>query len=294
VTAGRRRRRAESETHVGVISGLSKVTTAQERGICLALSSIDSDDDHGRPVLHHGCGPGADVVAHRFVRRRGGWLVHGHPASDTLVSHAILNNLDDRKKSASRGNRDAGILAASRIILVVMPYPRYGPRSGQPDFPAMIRAAEAAGKTIVYVPETADQQGPAERGTVLKPVAGSGTPSPAGKDAAGTSRQGGNDARTAAGNHDPRQPAEPGRDRRAVPEILAEWHKIAVRTLGARAEVRDSAGPVVVVLIVGGKAVDQFPVPRGRDKALKYVREFDEKVKRHRVHAPELLTDEWR
>jgi hypothetical protein len=173
-----------------------------------------------------------------------------------------VNNLDDREKSKGRRERDAGILSASSIVLVVLPYPRYGPRYGQPDFLTLIGAAEAAGKKIIYVSETAGQQGVAAQVPALKPAAGATAPSPPGKDAAGADRQSRNDAWADIGNHDPGQSTGRGRDKRAVSEILDEWDKIAVRTLGTRAEVRDSGVPVVVVLMVGGKAVDQFPCAR--------------------------------
>lgn len=296
MSRNRGRRRHGPEIHVGLISGLAKVTEEQKQAICLALSRMDSDDGGGRPVLHHGCGPGADVVAHLFVRRRGGWLVHGHPASDVIASHGIVDILDARNKSEGRGRRDASILAASSIILVVLPCPRYSPVPGQPDLPTMIRAAESAGKRIIYIKEAAGRQGsPATQGTALKPAAGAAPPSLQGNDAGKPDRQGENGTLGANRDHGPRRSTRAAAgDRRAVSQILNEWEQIAVRTLGTRAEVHDSATSVVVVLMVDGKEIDEFPVPEGRDKALKYVRTFDAKAKRHRVHAPELLVDEWR
>jgi hypothetical protein len=296
VSRNGKRRRHGPEIHVGLISGLAKITEEQKRAICLALSRIDSDDGGGRPVLHHGCGPGADVVAHLFVRRRGGWLVHGHPASDVIASHGIVNILDVRNKSEDRGRRDASILAASSIVLVVLPCPRYSPLPGQPDLPTLIKAAESAGKRIIYIQETAGRErSPAAQGAALKSPAGATTPSLPGNGAAGPpARENGAPAPTS--DHGSRRSTTPAavEGKRVVSQILDEWEQIAVRTLGARAEVHDDGTPVVVILMVGGKAVDQFAVPEGRDKALKYVRAFDEKAKRHRVHAPELLVDEWR
>jgi hypothetical protein len=178
-------------THVGVIGCRPSLTPAQrgDLGRTLALIGLNH---HGPITLHHGCGPGADEVAHQFVRKLGGWRIHGHPASDTVggsTGHAkgIMRDLDVAHKSKPCTERNADIVNASRILVVIPPYPENDKRSSRSATWTAIRMARAAHREIMYVPRPRSQQEPGTRRAAKKQgaVAAAGE-----KDATWAARQG--------------------------------------------------------------------------------------------------------
>jgi hypothetical protein len=180
-----------SGTHVGVIDCRPSLTSAQrgELGRTLALIGLNH---HGSLTFHHGCGLGADEVAHQIVRKLGGWRIHGHPASDivggsTGRTMGIIRDLDVAHKSKPCAERNADIVNASHVLVVISPYPENDARSLRSGAWTAIRMAMAADLEIMYVPRPTRQQEPVTRKAARKPgaVAAAGA-----KDVTWAARQG--------------------------------------------------------------------------------------------------------
>lgn len=125
--------RAIPETHVGVASCRLLLTSAQRGGLGRVLANLALNRD-GRLVLHHGCGAGADEIAHHIVRKLGGWRIHGHPGASAAngLSRSVwrtMGDLDVVHKRKSDPERDADIVSASQILIAIPAYPEDDPRS---------------------------------------------------------------------------------------------------------------------------------------------------------------------
>ena len=158
-----------SETHVGVIGNVTVLTPVQRSKLAYALASIALGAS-GRLVLHHGCGEGADEIAHQMVRLLGGWQIHGHPAqAGSGSSHhgqravTAMEDLDVGHGLKPPAERDADIVKASTVLIIA------GPFQGDPIHAAKLgigeanRAAEKAIKEIFYLHPSAVQRGPSSR-----------------------------------------------------------------------------------------------------------------------------------
>jgi hypothetical protein len=123
-------RKPVSGTHVGVISNGSNLTRAQRATLKRTFIQI-AFNNPGRVILHHGCGRGADEFAHRFARERGNWRIRGHPRkADHHQSHSqtiLTCELDEIAGGKPRRERDADIVDASDIVVVVLPYAQPSP-----------------------------------------------------------------------------------------------------------------------------------------------------------------------
>ena len=154
-------------TRVGVTCCRPPLTTAQLGNLGRVLAGIGLTHD-GPLVLHHGCSPGADEVAHRIVRKLGGWRIHGHPGRDVADGSPgrvqdTLSDLDVVHESKPHSERNADIVNVSHILVAVLPYPEDDPRSLQSETWMMIRMGRAAGREIIYVPRKGRAQEPNSR-----------------------------------------------------------------------------------------------------------------------------------
>lgn len=273
--------RKKSVTHVGLISSGPTLTPSQRIALGQTLALIGFKHP-GRVFLHHGCQAGADEFAHNIARALRGWRIHGHPSHEEDgsatpwgkgIRPGMVGAPDVVHYSVRRNDRDIDILRVCDIILVVLPYPEYSRKNGQPGILGMIVAAESDGREVLCIPEMQD------RGE--RPVPGMPAALAASADApSGTAK-----VRTSAG---PKSIAA----NRGVPVVrkvsatLDEWYEDAIRTLGARAEVQDDVSPVLVLFKIAGKVFGQFPEPRGREVALKYVNAFNKRVAAGRLNPP--------
>src|SRR5262245_21358738 len=101
------------------------LTPSQRATLSRALALIRFNNP-GPLILHHGCDQGADEIAHRFARKSSDWLIHGHPASrpTTDPRHpqtGMLRELNHQAVGKPRDQRDADIVNASYIVVVVLP-----------------------------------------------------------------------------------------------------------------------------------------------------------------------------
>jgi len=163
-------------THVGVASCRPLLTSRQRGELGRVLASLTLNRDT-QLVLHHGCGPGADEVAHHVVRKLGGWRIHGHPspaATDGLSRSArhTIGDLDVVHGSKPGPERDADIVSASQILVAVPAFPEDNPQSSQSRTWTMVHLARTAGLEIIYVPQTRRTLGSA---VPPEPIPGQGT-----------------------------------------------------------------------------------------------------------------------
>lgn len=138
----------ERGTHVGVISNGSDLTSARQGALSRTLTQIALYNP-GLLLLHHGCGRGADEFAHSFARRLGGWRIHGHPVRDAPGSPPrhitqLTRELGYLAASKPRYERDADIVSASRIVVVVLPHPHR-------EIWKLLHQAALAGRVVIYV-----------------------------------------------------------------------------------------------------------------------------------------------
>jgi hypothetical protein len=84
----------------------------------------------------------------------------------------------------------------------------------------------------------------------------------------------------------PAVPAQPG--------IPREWRDIAVRTLGAKAEVQETDAVVLVILTSGGKVLAKYPEPRSRTVADSEAAAFNKEIATGKLNPPEVQVDNWR
>ena len=143
-------------THVAVAGRRPSITLAQRGELGRVLAALGLHHD-GRLVLHHGCSPGVDEVAHHIVRKLGGWRIHGHPGPEAAKgsyesAQRTRRDLDVVHRSKPHPERDADIVNASHILVAVPDFPEDDPRSSQSETWMMIRMARAAGLEIIYVP----------------------------------------------------------------------------------------------------------------------------------------------
>jgi hypothetical protein len=76
--------------------------------------------------------------------------------------------------------------------------------------------------------------------------------------------------------------------------IPVEWYEMAVRTLGASADVQDDGSSVRLVLKSGGKVIAEVPAPRGREAAASSATAFNRETAKRKLNPPEALADAWR
>ena len=149
-------RKPVSGTHVGVISNGSSLTRAQRATVKRTFARI-AFNNPGRVILHHGCGRGADEFAHRFARERGNWRIRGHPRkADHHQPHSptiLTRELDEIAGGKPRRERDADIVNASDIVVVVLPYT-------QPSVWTLLQAAARTGRTVICIPNGEPQPSP--------------------------------------------------------------------------------------------------------------------------------------
>lgn len=123
-------RKTSSGTHVGVIGDGGTLTPSQRAALSRGLAQIRFSNP-GRLTLHHGCGQGADETAHRFARKSSDWLIDGPPASRPAADPrhpqtGMLRELNHQAAGKPRGQRDVGIVSASHIVVMVLPYHQPG------------------------------------------------------------------------------------------------------------------------------------------------------------------------
>jgi hypothetical protein len=75
-------RRADSVVHVSLIGHSAALTAKELAELRSILGGARQPGTGGYLVLHHGCRPGSDEVAHRIVRRWPAWRIEGHPGTD--------------------------------------------------------------------------------------------------------------------------------------------------------------------------------------------------------------------
>lgn len=191
-----------SETHVGVIGNLPVPTPVQRTKLAHALASIALGKS-GRLVLHHGCGEGADEVAHQMVRLLGGWQIHGHPAQtdggDSLHRRRAKSGMDDldvRHQMKPPVERDADIVEASTILIIAGPCDGDPIHAAKPGIGAANRAAGRAVREIFYLHPPAVQRKPSRQTDGAKRATARAAATAGVKDVTWAVRQGREDRKT--------------------------------------------------------------------------------------------------
>ena len=185
-----------SETHVGVIGNLPVPTPVQRTKLAHALASIALGKS-GRLVLHHGCGEGADEVAHQMVRLLGGWQIHGHPAQTDggdsphrRRTKSDMDDLDVRHQMKPPVERDADIVEASAILIIAGPYDGDPIHAAKPGIGAANRAAGKAVREIFYLHPPAVQRKPSRQTDGAKRATARAAAAAGVKDVSSPARQG--------------------------------------------------------------------------------------------------------
>lgn len=255
------RRERSGGTHVGVISNGGTLTPNQRAPLSRALALIRFNNP-GRLTIHHGCGQGADEIAHRFARKSSDWLIYGHPASRPAtdpghLQTGMLRELNHQAAGKPRDQRDADIVNASHIVVVVLPY-------HQPGIREKLAAASAAGRKVVYVPRNQSQPNPLAGKTIppqaTAPVTRSTAtasythPSPEQQPRQHPAEPAARKA-VSAPRTTPATSARPARKRFGFPD---EWYEAAVSALGMHAEVQDNGTAFDIVLTSGALSPPGF------------------------------------
>jgi hypothetical protein len=189
----------ESGTHVGVIGSRPIPTPGLQDELERILRDIR--DRHPAPfVLHHGCAPGADVVAHNIVRKFGGWRIHGHPALDgtgreVRLPQSVIPGLQVVHSGKPRKERDADIVNASQVLIDVSPRPQDDLRSSQSRSHLTNQAGRAAVRETFYLKQSSLLPKPGDPKALKKQPATTtvATKKTTMKNVADAERQGGED-----------------------------------------------------------------------------------------------------
>lgn len=185
-----------SETHVGLIGDLPAPTPVQRSKLAYALASIALGHS-GQLVLHHGCGEGADEIAHPIVRILGGWQIHGHPAQadgdgspHRRRTKSPMADVDVRHPIKLPAERDADIAKASTILIVAGPYHGDPVRPAKGGSGAANRAAGTAVREIIYLQHVGVHRKPGSQAAGTKHATAPAAATAGVKDVSSAIRQG--------------------------------------------------------------------------------------------------------
>ena len=137
-------RRADSAIHVSLIGHSPALTAKELAELRSILSDTRQPGTRGYLVLHHGCRPGSDEVAHRIVRHRPAWRTEGHPDNDgsPQPEDRLLDDVDVAHKSKHQVQRDAEIARIAHILIVISPRAGDEPRTRPPALPELLPGQE--------------------------------------------------------------------------------------------------------------------------------------------------------
>jgi hypothetical protein len=278
-------------THVGIISNTTVITRAQRDELRHVLKEIWFNTP-GRLTLHHGCGFGADKVAHDYVRRQGGWTIHGHPACDTArkslpMPQGMIRETNAADKLKQRYERDCEIARTAKILLVILSNSRSGPQVSPAGIASVLGATRTAGqdRRVIYI---------GARNSLQQARNGD---SPQTRRTA-PSRPAGNSQRTTpAKGILPREPNRRGN--LVVPkprpkDFPADWYTDAASAFRAVAEVQEDGTTIRVVLKVDCNVIHAIIEPRGRNVAARKAVQFNKDVAILKTNPGRTLVDTWR
>jgi hypothetical protein len=124
-------RRADSAVHVSLIGHSPALTANELAELRRILSGARRQPGAGSYlVLHHGCRPGSDEVAHRIVRPWPAWRIEGHPDTDGSPGpeDRLLDDVDVAHKGRPRVQRDAELARIAHVLIMISPCAGDGPQ----------------------------------------------------------------------------------------------------------------------------------------------------------------------
>lgn len=139
MTANPAPRRADSAVHVSLIGHSPALTAKELAELHSILVGARQPGTQGYLVLHHGCRPGSDEVAHRIVRHWPAWRIEGHPDTDGSPEpqDRLIDDVDVAHRSKAQVQRDAEIAHIAHVLIVISPRAGDRPRTRPPSLPEL-------------------------------------------------------------------------------------------------------------------------------------------------------------
>lgn len=137
-------RRTDSATHVSLIGDSPALMANELAELRKILSGVRPPSAGGYLVLHHGCRPGSDEVAHRIVRPWPMWRTEGHPDTDGSPEpeDRIIDDVDVAHKGKPRAQRDAELARIAQVLIMIYPSAGDGPHMRPPALPELLPGQE--------------------------------------------------------------------------------------------------------------------------------------------------------
>lgn len=144
VSATPRPRHADSAIHVSLIGHSPALTADELAELRRILSAARPPSAGGYRVLHHGCRPGSDELAHRIVRPLPLWRTEGHPDTDESPEpeDRLIDNVDVAHKGKPRVQRDAELARVAQVLIMIYPSAGDGPHMRPPALPELLPGQE--------------------------------------------------------------------------------------------------------------------------------------------------------
>jgi hypothetical protein len=144
VTASTGARHADSVVHVSLIGHSPSLTADELAELRRILSAARRPRAGGYLVLHHGCRPGSDELAHRIVRPLPMWRTEGHPDTDGSPEpeDRLIDDVDVAHKGKPRVQRDAEVARVAQVLIMIHPSAGHGPHARPPALPELLPGQE--------------------------------------------------------------------------------------------------------------------------------------------------------
>jgi hypothetical protein len=140
VSATPRPRHADSAVHVSLIGHSPALTANELAELRRILSAARPPSARGYLVLHHGCRPGSDELAHRIVRPWPMCRTEGHPDTDGSPEpeDRLIDDVDVAHKGKPRDQRDAQLARVAQVMITIYPSAGDGPHMRPPALPELL------------------------------------------------------------------------------------------------------------------------------------------------------------
>lgn len=144
MTASSGPRHAGSAVHVCLIGHSPALTANELAELRRILGAVRPPSAGGHLVLHHGCRPGSDELAHRIVRPWPMGRTEGHPDTDGSPEpeDRLIDDVDVAHKGKPRVQRDAELARVAQVLIMIYPSAGDGPHMRPPAIPELLPGQE--------------------------------------------------------------------------------------------------------------------------------------------------------